>query len=68
MKSNVTHGQHFGVGKTQNAEFEHGGNTMGINALRAAWEALNTREVDDRKRKQLVCMHWLDGNCKKGDE
>ena len=67
MKSNAIQGQHFGVDQTQNTGFGHG-STMGINALQKTIESLNASKVDDRKRKQLVCMHYLDGNCKKGDE
>ena len=41
---------------------------MGINALRVVKESLDsTNNVDNRRRKQLVCMHWWpDNKCKKG--
>lgn len=38
-----------------------------INEVAAVTESINY-QVDDSKRKQLVCVHWIKNRCTRGDE
>ena len=42
-------------------------NALSINQMRAIVDSAHYR-VDESKRKQTVCVHWLKGTCKKGSE
>lgn len=39
---------------------------LSVNELTAIMESQQQR-VDEGKRKRTVCVHWLKGQCKKGD-
>jgi hypothetical protein len=39
---------------------------LSVNQISAIIESQNQR-VDESKRKRTVCVHWLNGQCKKGD-
>ena len=56
MESNATSGP-AGVG-------ENGGTN--INVIESIVESFNY-QVNDEKRKQKVCVHWLKQACRKGD-
>ena len=39
---------------------------LSVNQISAIIESQQQR-VDDSKKKKTVCVHWLNGQCKKGD-